>query len=480
MKVLFLFFVLILADEVTVQLTTADFDDYVKGRNVLVEFFAPWCQHCKALQPKWEAAAVKVNLDDLIDGTIAKVDAVAETDLAERYDIEGYPIIKWFPKGSLDAVDYEGKRETKDIIEFVEDATTPEVVTIKKKQLEEFGKHRDYTLVSTVKADSKKEKLFDRACKRLKKKVKKMGKSFKCGKTRLKKGKTKVIFRRNKFQESDGPVELNYDGKMATLDGWVLDHVYGQFGLFDNGFLIERFDQELFLIVLKEKEYPFEIEGLSDFVIKMKQETGIQANMLDQRGAKNWGFPTGKDVIYVYLKIRESSIKNEKLQPHDYDRYILDPTENNSDLDNFLSKARASDWEAYVKSQSPDDVEQDGLVVPLIGATFKDVVYDTTKDVLVEFYAPWCGHCKKFAPEYERLARTVEYQYKKKNLLIAKIDASSNDVPVKISGYPTLYMFPEGKDAKPIKYEGNRDYDDLVDFIEEYSQAVKPDEKDEL
>jgi len=282
------------------------------------------------------------------------------------------------------------------------------------------------------------------------------------------------------FEESDGPVELKYDGKMAKLDGWVMDNVFGQFGLFDTGFLLDRFDQELFLIVLEEKKYPFEIEGLADFVNKMKQETGIQANMLDQPSAERWGFPADKDVIYVYAKMQESSSKNEKLRPQDYDRYILDPTENDTDLDNFLLKARASDWELYVKSQSPDDVQQDGLVVPLIGATFKEVVYDTTKDVLVEFYAPWCGHCKKFAPEYEKLAQTVQKHYKKKNLLITKIDSTSNDVPVVISGFPTLYMFPEGKDAKPIKYEGNRDMDDLIDFIEEYSHSVKHDEKEEL
>jgi len=362
----------------------------------------------------------------------------------------------------------------------VKDATTPDVVTITKKQSEEFGKESDYSLFCTVKADSKKEKLFDRACKRLKKEMKKMEKSFECGKTRLKKGKTKVFFSRNKFEESDGPVKLKYDGKMAKLDGWVLDNIFGQFGLFDKGFLLDRFDEELFLIILKEKKYPFEIEGLGDFVNKMKLETGIQANMLDTESAKHWGFPEDKDVLYVYAKILESSAKNERLRPNDYERYILDPSENDTDFDTFLSKARVSDWELYVKSQSPDDVKQEGLVVPLIGSTFEEVVYDTTKDVLVEFYAPWCGHCKKFAPEYEKLAKLIDTHYKTKNLLIAKIDSTANDVPVLIRGFPTLYMFPEGKDAKPIKYEGDRDMDDLIDFIEEYSQSVKPGEKEEL
>jgi len=470
-------------DEVAVELTAADFADYVKDRNVLVQFYVTWSEHCKILKPKMEAAAVKVNLNDSIDATIAKIDSDADEEgLAKRYGVRGYPSIKWFPKGSLRGEEYNGERETKDIIEFVKEASIPDVFTITKKQSEEFGKDSDYCVISTVKVDSKKEIQFDRACTRLKKEMKKMGKSFKCGKTRLKKGKTKVFFRRNRFEESDGPVQLKYDGKMAKLDGWVLDNVFGQFGLFDTGFLLDRFDQELFLIVLEDKKYPFEIEGLSDFVNKMKQETGIQANMLDQQAAVNWGFPADKDVIYAYAKIIESSAKNDKLRPQDYDRYILDPAVNNTDLDIFLSKARASDWEVYMKSQSPDDVQQDGLVVPLIGTTFQDVVYDTTKDVLVNFYAPagYCEGCEKFAPEYEKLAQTIEKHYKKKNVLFTKIDIISNDIPYEIMEFPTLYMFPEGKDAKPIMYEGNRDMEDLIDFVDEYSQSVKSDKKDEL
>jgi len=47
-------------------------------------------------------------------------------------------------------------------------------------------------------------------------------------------------------------------------------------------------------------------------------------------------------------------------------------------------------------------------VVTLKDSTFKDIVLDATKDVLVEFYAPWCGHCKNLAPVWENLARTFK------------------------------------------------------------------------
>jgi protein disulfide isomerase family A protein 3 len=61
----------------------------------------------------------------------------------------------------------------------------------------------------------------------------------------------------------------------------------------------------------------------------------------------------------------------------------------------------------------------------VVGKNWDEVVNDASKNVLVEFYAPWCGHCKSLAPKYEVLGGKYEGS---PDVVIAKIDATANDV----------------------------------------------------
>jgi protein disulfide-isomerase A6 len=99
-------------------LTTESFDALaLGGKAALVEFYAPWCGHCKTLAPKYEELA-KVFAGDK-DVLVAKVDATEDGDLATRFGVTGYPTLKWFPAGSAEAQPYEGVRELDDLVEFI-------------------------------------------------------------------------------------------------------------------------------------------------------------------------------------------------------------------------------------------------------------------------------------------------------------------------------------------------------------------------
>ena len=123
--------------------------------------------------------------------------------------------------------------------------------------------------------------------------------------------------------------------------------------------------------------------------------------------------------------------------------------------------------EPHVKSEPVPDPNE-GPVTVVVGKTFDDIVGNPDKEVLIEFYAPWCGHCKSLAPKYDELAEKLKDN---EDLVIAKLDATSNDYPsdYEVRGYPTIYWKPKGAGAKPKKYEGGREVDDFIDFIKRTS-----------
>ncbi|CAI9768919.1 unnamed protein product [Fraxinus pennsylvanica] len=103
-------------------------------------------------------------------------------------------------------------------------------------------------------------------------------------------------------------------------------------------------------------------------------------------------------------------------------------------------------------------------VVVLSPDNFDEIVLDETKDVLVEFYAPWCGHCKSLAPIYEKLATAFKLE---DDVVIANMDADKyKDIAEKygVSGFPTLKFFPKNNKAGE-DYDGGRDLDEFVSFI---------------
>ncbi|KAG0648872.1 disulfide-isomerase tigA [Hyphodiscus hymeniophilus] len=106
-----------------IDLIPSNFDKFaVGGKPALVEFFAPWCGHCKSLAPVYEQLAQDFSFaKDKV--TIAKVDADSEKSLGSRFGIQGFPTIKWFDGKSEKPEDYNGGRDIESLQKFITDKT---------------------------------------------------------------------------------------------------------------------------------------------------------------------------------------------------------------------------------------------------------------------------------------------------------------------------------------------------------------------
>nr|CCA15328.1 SSP8 [Albugo laibachii Nc14] len=113
-----------------VDLTPDNFDKSVDGSShVLVEFYAPWCGHCKKLSPLYEI--VGTSFKTVEDVVVAKVNADSHGELRDKYGVSGFPTLKYFPKGSTEAEEYSGGRSEDDFIAFLNDKSGSNVKAAK-------------------------------------------------------------------------------------------------------------------------------------------------------------------------------------------------------------------------------------------------------------------------------------------------------------------------------------------------------------
>merc|ERR1711981_577004 len=132
-----------------------------------------------------------------------------------------------------------------------------------------------------------------------------------------------------------------------------------------------------------------------------------------------------------------------------------------------------------VRHLMSEEIPEDNTapVTILVGKNFESIAKDPSKGVLVEFYAPWCGHCKQLAPTWDKLG---EHFKDDDSVVIAKSDATLNEFDgVEVQGFPTLKYFPKGEDAAMMDYNGGRDLDSLIKFVENEGKEVAEEEEDD-
>ncbi|OAA42977.1 protein disulfide-isomerase [Beauveria brongniartii RCEF 3172] len=445
------------ADESDVtQLTGKTFDDFVKANDlVLAEFFAPWCGHCKALAPEYEEAATTLKEKNI---KLAKIDCTEEADLCQTHGVEGYPTLKVF-RGADKVSPYSGQRKAAAITSYMVKQSLPAVSTLEKDTLEDFKTADKVVVVAYIAEDDKtsadvfqtvaekyrNEYLFGSVAdaalaeaEDVKAPAVVLYKSFDEG---------KAIFKGKKF-DADA-IEEFAKNAATPLIGEIGPETYA--GYMSAGLPLA------YIFAETEEERTDLTKALKSVAEKHKGKVNFGTIDAKAFGAHAGNLNLASDKFPAFAI---QDIEGNKKFPFDQEKKITEKT-----IAKFVDDYVAGKIEPSIKSE-PIPESQDGPVTVVVAKNYDDIVLDDKKDVLIEFYAPWCGHCKALAPKYEQLGAAFQESEFKDKVTIAKVDATLNDVPDDIQGFPTIKLYPAGDKKNPVTYEGARTPEDLVEFIE--------------
>jgi len=152
----------------------------------------------------------------------------------------------------------------------------------------------------------------------------------------------------------------------------------------------------------------FTIANIDDFTHVMEENYGFKAPV------SNKFTYTGLKKGNMYYKLDETSFSVDSLV------HLL------KDFQEGKLVGREGRKMGKVEDEEGEMFGEDSSVVSLTKDSTKHVLDNPNADILVEFYAPWCGHCQSLKAQYERAAG---YFKNDNGVIFAAMDATAEEVP---------------------------------------------------
>jgi len=439
-----------------IVLTGENFQHSLKENPLLmVEFYAPWCGHCKALAPEYEEAATSLQ-----DTTIrlGKVDCTIEKDLCQEHDVNGYPTIKVFKDGQ--GRDYEGPRKADGITSYLRKRTMPPMSDVKHEELDKFAESDRLVVLGYFKSESDPEREVLHGV------ANEMNEEIVFGQA--------LDEASHKAHEVTPPAIVLYrqfdERKTVYSDAMDADSLKAF--LNENKMpLMDEVGPENFMKYM-ESGLPLAYLFLADDDTRKTLPEELKSVAKDFKGKVN----------FVWIDAAKYSGHAENLnlkqdwpafaiqEPQAQTKFPFDQTKtiNAETIREFVGGYVAGGIKPSIKSEPPPE-KNDEPVKVVVAEEFDKLVMDQERDVLIEFYAPWCGHCKKLVPIYDEVGK--KYAEHAGQIRIAKMDATANDIPPSagftVSGFPTIKLI-KAKTNEVVDYDGDRSEASFYKFIAEH------------
>merc|ERR1712109_44780 len=418
-------------DEGIYILNEKNYDEGPKQfKYLLVYFYAPWCGHCKAFGPELVKAAQQLKEKDS-PIKIAKVNGPEEEELLKKMEVKGYPTLFFYRDG--EPIGYGGGRMANEMVEWVEKKIGPPAEILETEEnVKDFISNSDVVVVGFFSdPESENAKAYKAAVKDYE--------EYPCGITSDMKAA-------EKHDAKDGEIVLfkNFDDRRAVYAGAIA--------------------KENLLEFIQRYAVPLVIEFNHDSAQKIFRGL-VKSHLLVFVSYKSEEYETVNGILKKLAEEYRNKVMMVTIDTEEDDhRRIIEflglkgekfPTMRIIQMKDDIDKYKAIEGE----HDQHDIINEDNV------RKFVQVAFDKTKNVLVEFYAPWCGHCKKLAPVLDKFAESLIAE-KKDDYVVAKIDATINELPhSRVRSFPTIRLYKAGENEM-AEYNGERTLEGLKKFLD--------------
>ncbi|CAI7908092.1 unnamed protein product [Closterium sp. NIES-53] len=382
-------------DGKVLTLDFTNFESEVKSHDfIAVMFYAPWCGHCKRLEPEYVKAA-EMLVEEGSDIVLARIngDEKKHKAIARKYGVGGFPTIKIFRTDYASPLTYKGPREAVGLVAYLKKQAGP--------------------------------------------------------------ASTKV--------------RSGSDLKRAMEDEAVV--VVGLFSALSSP------EFESFLSVARELRTDFVFKHTTDAALLPAKGPQLEApavrllKQFDEGPSRTLPpKPLTPCASRQYFGLAVSDTPAMVIHDPRYDAKFIRTHIAPSDIAPFLADFQAGRAERVLKSEAVPQGDS-GAVKKVVANSFKDLVLNSRKNVLVEFHAPWCTACADLDPVLNDVAESLSGQ---RDVVVAKMDFSANDIPsdkFDVTALPTIYLYTSAGVAVP--YAGDNSKASLLAFVRKHKGAKK-------
>ena len=460
-----------------VDLTENNFNTYIERYPyVMIVFYAPWCGHCQKFEPIFKKVAEEMKRST----AFARVDVTKQKKIAKRYQINGFPTLKWFVQGNVDvSIRHAIPREKDALVQWIERMTKPTVTLLSdSKQVLSFRNDVRYKLGTFRTEESQKITVVafldhnsNKIMRSLEQSCRALSAQIACGAVREVSSNETIRPSIVVYRSESGLGEedtVRYEGDLHSteeLTAWLRHQSLPLLLPFDARDHIFRSGvAHQMLVFVESATHPHILETVREAAAQYRGEVVFLH------------VPSNASRVLTYFRLspedfptfRLLDTTNGKLRRYPFPSELEITTMN---LIRFVAEMRDGKGHPEYRSQ-PVPKQQDSYVLDVVSATFDEIVLDTSKHVVVFFYTSWCGHCETM--QYDWLDVADHFATNREDIVFARMDGSKNEHQAIefVRSFPTVALWPRKSKGEPEIYHGSRTAESIIEFVDTYSPLV--------